>query len=245
MIKFISIIIMLVIPSTAFGWECSEKLDYLSQQTGTNIFCKISSIEQNKKVKITEAEQYMIDRSYPAIKIFLSSYDNKILRNKIKQILLFKKIYYLDSEVGGLSDGSTIWLCLDDYAEYKMPQVYVKILHHEFSSNIYKSTPLYQRFAWKNINYMYNDSIEFLKKCLNNFSYCEETSEKLLRNGYIKNYSLTNDENDFNVFAETLFTHPQKMILLKQKYPFIDKKLTKLKEFYRDAGFSKKFPDES
>ena len=56
---------------------------------------------------------------------------------------------------------------------------------------------------------------------------------------------MTNDENDFNVYAETLFTEPEKLKKLKATYPNVKIKLEKLKEFYRELGFKGKFPDET
>jgi hypothetical protein len=46
-----------------------------------------------------------------------------------------------------------------------------------------------------------------------------------LETGFLNAYGATNLENDFNIYAEEMFNHPQYMAALAQKYPLIRRKL--------------------
>jgi len=152
---------------------------------------------------------------------------------------------YLDAKVGGYSDGENIYLSLRDIPQEACNIKYAKVLHHEFSSNIYSQVSYIKKIIWKKLGYAYQLSLSFVKKCLSDPEYGLRTTEELLKKGFLKNYSMTNDENDFNIYAETLFTKPQEIKELKNKYPNVKTKLEKLKEYYRELGFKGKFPDET
>lgn len=244
MIRFL-FVLALMMPSFAYGYECNEEIDQLSKQYNIGIFCKSSSIEQHEEYKYEDAEQKMIDMATPGIRKFFASYNEAFLKGKIDSIMLFKNIKYLNSNVGGLSDGDTIWLCLRDLPQESLNTRYSEVLHHEFSSNVYKHISYTKRIIWKKISFAYHYTISFIKKCLTEPGFAASTTDEILSGGFLTNYSMTNDENDFNVYAETLFTEPEKLKKLKATYPNVKIKLEKLKEFYRELGFKGKFPDET
>jgi len=47
----ILMVLMLIFPSLAYGYECNEEIDQLSKQYNIGIFCKSSSIEQHEEYK--------------------------------------------------------------------------------------------------------------------------------------------------------------------------------------------------
>lgn len=239
------IALLIMTPSLAYGFECNEEIDQLSKKYSIGIFCKTSSIEMRDEYKYEEADQTMIDMATPGIRKFFVSYDEAFLKGKIESIMLFKNIKYLNSNVGGLSDGNTIWLCLRDLPQESLNKKYSEVLHHEFSSNVYKQISFVKRTIWKKINYAYHYTVSYIKKCLSEPGFANSSTEEILSGGFLTNYALTNDENDFNIYAETLFTNPEKLKKLKSTYPNIKIKLEKLKEFYRELGFKGKFPDET
>ena len=56
--------------------------------------------------------------------------------------------------------------------------------------------------------------------------------EQYYNNGFIAKYSYTTYENDFNLFAEMVFTEPDRLKELVNKYPLIKKKYLIVKDFY-------------
>ena len=244
MFRFL-VILAIMFPSFAYGYECNQEIDELSKQYNISIFCKVSSLDSHEEYKYEEAEESMIDAATPSLRKFLSTYDKAFLKGKVDSIMLFKNLRYLDSRVGGLSDGDSIWLNIKEGPQERLNNSYYAVLQHEFSSNVYKHISFTKRVIWKKISFIYHYTVSFIKKCLNDPSFATSTTEELLSGGFINNYSLTNDENDFNVYAETLFTEPEKLKKLKATYPNVKIKLEKLKEFYRELGFKGKFPDET
>ena len=242
MIKYLTAILLLI-PAYAHSFECTKKIDEISKEYSISIRCKLKSKESNFSFK--QASQNMIDKSENAVVSFVSSFNKDFLNKKINNINLVYDIKAWDSSVSGMSDGKNIWVSLDDYSDRRRDKIYLQILHHEFSSNVFKSVDWVTRIQWRDINYAYDLSWSYLKKCLSEFKFAEETTEAILKNGFLKNYSLTNDENDFNIYAEYVFTDIQTINELKNKYPLIKTKLEKFKQFYRETGFIGKFPDET
>ncbi|MBI3897632.1 MAG: hypothetical protein HY308_04955 [Gammaproteobacteria bacterium] len=68
-------------------------------------------------------------------------------------------------------------------------------------------------------------------------------NESLYQRGLINFYSETGLENDFNTYAQTIFTYPKKMRVLIQRYPVIRDKYAVFKAFYLgiDKGFAPVF----
>jgi hypothetical protein len=241
--KLIPLLIFMFLSATAHAFECTEKVDHLSKSQGIPIICKVDSLSE-RKISADQAEDILINNSYSALLEFFDSYDKDFLREHIRSVYLFKNLKYRDIAVGGLSNGKDILVCLDNYSG-SIKHVYLRTLFHEFSSNIYKAAPFYKKIQWKTSGSEYENNNVFLKKCLEDYDFCNKTSRDLLQNGFIKNYSRTNEENDFNVYAEMLYTNPAGLKALAKEYPLIKIKLNIVKSFYRSSGFTKKFPDEA
>ena len=248
MFRNLLICILFLFPITSHAYECSEKIDRLSREYNISIHCKTSSINfMSEDVKGRQASQYLIDGAYKGLNKFLTIYGKSFLNKNVDEIVLLEDLKFYENSVGGLSNGEKIYICLDDYSEYNgyRDYVYFKNLNHEFSSNILKKTAFYKRITWKKIAYIYDFSRNYLIKCLNDSNFAKQSNEYLLENGILSNYGLTGDENDFNVYAEKLFTRDTTLLNAKKNYEKVRKKIEILKEFYRSAGFVGNFPDET
>ena len=72
----------------------------------------------------------------------------------------------------------------------------------------------------------------------------EPSNELLLLNrGLLNSYSDSGVENDFNSYAEVVFTNPKKMKRLIAEYPIVKRKYKVFKDFYMniDQGFAPVF----
>ena len=248
MLKHIIVLALMLVPSLAYSYECSEEIDNLSKEYDIPIHCRLSSFEfMSKNVKGDEGTRQMIDDFYPSLNKFFSTYGKRFIKSSLDEIVILKNLKYYNNSVGGLSDGDKIYICLDDYSEFGgfRDNVYFKNLNHEFSSNVLRKAKYSKRIMWKYIAYVYDFSREFLIKCLNNPDFSKRVDDNLLNNGFLSNYSLTNEENDFNVYAEKLFAGDSLLLRAKNTYPKVREKLKLLKEIYRDLGYSGKFPDET
>jgi hypothetical protein len=247
MFRFL-VVLALMLPGFAYGYECSKEIDRLSYEYNVPIHCKLSSIRNlNSSVTGQQADEVLIGGIYNALNKLFITHGKDFLSNNIEEIVLLRKLSLNGQEVGGLSDGSKIYMCLDYYTniENYRDNTYYIDLNHEFSSNILSKMSYAKKLIWRIGFDMYDHSVEYLKKCLTNRTFSRYVSETLLRNGFLANYSLTNMENDFNVYAEKLFSGDQELLKFKKEYPNVARKLSLLKEAYRDAGFKGKFPDET
>lgn len=248
MFKYLLSSLLLLVSATAFGYECNQEIDSLSREYNIPIYCKRSSIYfVSSRISGYQAQNTTIDNFYPALNKFFHVYDKMFLNRNIKQIFLVKSLKYRGDMVGGLSDGSSIYICLDDYSNYQnyRDNIYFHALNHEFSSHILNKMSYTKKIVWRSITHFYNETAEFLSKCLRDTTFSRGVEESLLEKGLLTRYSSTNMENDFNVYAEILFSGDRSIISAKQKYPNVKRKLDILKEVYRDAGFTGKFPDET
>ena len=242
------IVLAMMIPGFAYGYECSKNVDELSVSYGVPIHCKTESFSFiSSSIKGKRASQQMIDDIYPALSRFFSLYNKKFLSSNIEEIVLLRDLTFTGASVGGLSDGNVIYICLDDYENdlVQGSSIYFNALNHEFSSNILKKMKFTKKIVWRTISDVYFETREYLLKCLRDTRFSRTVNSKLLENGFLANYALTNMENDFNVYAEKLFSKDIDLISAKEKYSNVKKKLELLKEVYREAGFKGNFPDET
>lgn len=246
MFRFL-IVLGLLVPSFGHSRECNQDIDRLATEYEIKIICKEQSvIDSSTEITFKEANDEMINNSSNPVRLFLLRYDKSFIKEKIKSLNLFNRIIFRGSRAGGFHHSGHVWLTIGNYPEEKIPIIYQEILHHEFSSIIYKQPSLFDKtLIWKKISPGYEYSLQFLKKCLDNINFGNASNDEILYKGYLLNYSTTDDENDFNVYAEHVFMHPDLLKIYYQKYPLVAKKARLFKQMYRDAGFKGKFPDET
>jgi len=111
---------------------------------------------------------------------------------------------------------------------------YIKqTFHHEFSSALMKNHD-FPIERWLDANppdVKYETDFE---KYLRSIAQDRDLqgSEYFYQRGMISKYSYSTMENDFNLYAQTVFNEPKRMKDLVKKYPLIRKKYEILKEFY-------------
>ena len=241
----IILVLLLLLPANVFAYECTKEIDLLSKESKIKVSCDPSkTYNYSSNITGTRASNDKLDIFYPYLKKFIVSYDTPFLRKHIEEIILVENLRKNEIDIGGLSDGRKIFVCLDNYSG-DLTEVYLRILHHEFSSDVFKANEYELILNWKSFSReKYNFTSEFNRRCLNNFYFAYDYNESINSDGFIYNYGKTNEENDFNTYAETLFIRTDFMKSLKS-YPKINKKLQLFKQFYRNAGFKGKFPDET
>lgn len=131
-----------------------------------------------------------------------------------------------DLRVGGADAGGTVgpaWVILAAPADLGREGIYATSLlgvHHELSSFVYhKRSDTSQRWAeftppgWK-----YTTDPKEVLDLANGPMPKPET-------GFLSSYATSNQENDFNVYAEKMFTEPETIARLARKHGLIRKKL--------------------
>jgi len=245
MFRFL-VILAIMFPNFAYGYECSREIDLAATQTGIQFYCRVSSIPyMASNINAENAPQTMInDVEYP-LKVFVDSYNKEFLKRFAKSINLVYNLTYNNSKVGGLSNGSVVYINLNDYSYDYKNTFYSRALNHEFSSNLYRALSYKEKDEWMKISNSYDSSEEYMSKCLTNGTFYRQNDKNILKAGFLSYYALTNPENDFNVYAERLFGKDNNLKNYAQNYPKVKAKLELMKKFYRTYGFTKNFPDET
>ena len=87
MFKFL-VILALMFPSFAYGFECSREIDLASTQTGIQFYCRVSSIPyMASNIDAENAPQTMINDVEYSLKVFVDSYNKEFLKRFAKSIL--------------------------------------------------------------------------------------------------------------------------------------------------------------
>lgn len=240
MFKYLLSCMLLLFSSTAFSYECTKEVDQLSRDYEIKIVCKSYSY-YGAHVTENTPPQSAIDSYTSILKQFITSYNKEFLKNNIQEIRLSYPLTYNGVEVGGVSNGNKILINIAPHDR----DFYLKAINHEFSSNILKKLHYTNIMAWRKLSGSYNESPSYFRRCLTDGNFYRENSEENYSNGFLTNYSLTNPENDFNVYAERIFTNDSALKYYSSKYELILRKVSFVKNAYRQLGFKGKFPDET
>ena len=241
--RYFLIIIIFLFSGNSFAVQ-NKYLDDLTKKSKI-LFCYDKKIceKSEGRISYTQPSDSQIEKVIPSIRIFIKKYGVSFLNKNLKPIYLATDLRFDGNPVSGLSNGDWIWLDLDDYTT---SSYYEEVLHHEFSSSIFRNLSSTQQNIWESTSILwYDTSNEYFLKCLLEFTkFGRLESEFIYEKGFLMNYSRTNRENDFNVYAQKMFSHPNKLLRISNNYNRIKEKAKKFKELYRKKGFEGLFPDE-
>ena len=168
---------------------------------------------------------------YDAVKEFSAAYPKEVLSKYLRGVFLLANLNCSGKPYGATYAEKSIYLNVYDHT---LRSWIDRALHHEFSSVLASATNYsFYKFAAINGYSNYDPSIE--KGCLTTDN-CRIVRESLLQRGFLNDYARTSYENDFNVYAEALFTDHSHLRYLAREYPIINKKYQIIKKFYNDLG---------
>ena len=170
----------------------------------------------------------------------LEKYPIDIIKQNLTTIHLFNRLSFFGVKYGGTSIGNSIYLTGRTIEEGYDNAYIAELIHHEISSIFYRDHS-FPKEAWSSINpkgFAYLDSNEDILAAIEEGN---KFGDKIgfHEEGFISKYGQTTLEEDFNVYAQMVFVHPQKLKSLSEKYPRIRQKHELIKSFY--ANISKDF----
>ncbi len=179
-------------------------------------------------------------RHIHTLSLELKKYPPAILKRDLSTIYLLNTLSFYGVQYGGTSLNGSIYLTGGSKSEGYTDAYFATLLHHEMSSIFFSAYP-FPTEDWSSINPENFHYAESDRQVLEAISKGDERSnaERLFREGFLSEYGLSTIENDFNLFAEMAFTHPQELKRLAEKHPKIRQKAELLKKFY--TGISKDF----
>ncbi|MBI3897633.1 MAG: hypothetical protein HY308_04960 [Gammaproteobacteria bacterium] len=168
-----------------------------------------------------------------ALSLSLKKYPADLIRKELKGLVFLEKLTTDGIHTAGTytSTQRIVIVRTGDGIADSVEQLQ-ETFHHEFSSllkNSYNfSEQDWQRASGKNFSYqLENDPYSFVSKLTE-----YPADETLYQRGLVEFYGETGLENDFNTYAQVIFTHPQQMRVLIRQYPVIRDKYAVFKRFY-------------
>lgn len=181
----------------------------------------------------TPITRYNLCRYFPVLSRELKKYPANIIRRDLSTIYLLSSLSFYGVQYGGTSIGNSIYLTGGARSEGYTDAYFASLLHHEMSSIFYR-TYHFPKEAWSSINpenffYAKTDN-QVLKAIAKGDKLKNNTS--LYREGFLSTYGYSTLENDFNLYTEMAFTHPQQLRSLVEKYSRVRQKADLMKSFY-------------
>ncbi len=179
-------------------------------------------------------------RYVESLSLELKKYPNAVLQRDLLTIYLLDSLTFVGVKYGGTSIGNSLYLTGGSKLEGYSNTFYAALLHHEMSS-IFYTTYNFPESDWALINpddFRYAESDSQILQAIENGDEASN-NEKVLSEGFLSEYARSTPENDFNSYAEMIFTEPKKLKKLAGKYPKIGQKVEIVTRFY--LGISKDF----
>lgn len=200
------------------------------------------------------ANSFDLSRSFKWVYNSLKKYPPDILLANIHNIYLLDELTVRGSKSDGTYDTAKKSIYIRNTFQINglnHQKIYylTSTLNHEISSI------LMQKYHFKNElwrqamgpHFLYENDKDptyewmFVHGYIDSSEYSDK--ESLLQRGLLRQYAETGLENDFNTYAELIFTDPARMKHLIHNYPVIAKKYQVFKQFYLsiDPGFAPVF----
>jgi hypothetical protein len=172
-------------------------------------------------VTFDPADRGMIDASLKGIAKAFDAYPEKCLGRIIKAVFIAGKILINGTEVGGTYGQDWIFVASPRNMPAETRQLVAELdVHHETSSFIWWRNPALQTAfkAQEPVGWSFqNDAAAQVAR--------GQGADPAIETGFLSAYGATTSENDFNTYAEIIFSDPARMKDLAKKVPLIAKKV--------------------
>ena len=163
----------------------------------------------------------------------LALYPPDVIKNNLKAIKLSKEVWFYGVRYGASAIDHTVYLT-DSGREEGFTDFYIsQTFHHELSSVLMRNHA-FPTQTWLDANppdVKYQTDFEnYLKSIAQDRDL--KGNDYFYQRGVMSKYSYSTLENDFNLYAQTVFNEPVRMKMLINQYPRIKTKYEILKAFY-------------
>jgi len=179
-------------------------------------------------LKMTRADPRNVAISLNGIEAALEQYPRGFVAKLIKAVFICGELRMQGEYAAGtVGPAWVIIAARSEYGPQGLHDLAFVTLHHELSSLVLRVDPL----TWS----------KWVQFAPVGRQYAEQPGEALragrlpdppLDTGFLNAYGATNLENDFNMYAEEMFSNPGEVIRLARKYSLIRRKLNLVMETY-------------
>lgn len=180
------------------------------------------------KARATMADTAKFRQDTAAILEAFYKYPIGVLQKNIAHIYIVGKLSFNNQRFTGTNSSDDIFIGSEGNLEIE------KTFHHEFSSILLRNYADFSlEMKWKELSpgIRNGNSASAVKAGFSSVN----TDSVLLTKGYLSPYSLSNWENDFNMYAENLFTAGRAFWQMADKNPIVTAKLKLVVQFYHSV----------
>ena len=169
-------------------------------------------------------------------------YPRELLAADLKRICLARELYFYGQPFGGTNDSSSVYLASEGEAEGFDDTYLAETFHHEFSSILMRNHA-FSAEKWKAANpegFEYTSVEDGGVKAIRNAQDGLDGSPEFYEQGLLSEYAKSELEEDFNTFAEALFTGDRRFWKTVDRFPRVEQKARVILAFYAalDPGFT-------
>lgn len=172
------------------------------------------------------------DRVQRVLKQAFSKYPEEVLRQHLKKVVVLSHLRYCGVPTGGTNSATAVYVQVGDVRSGYTDEWLERVFHAEFSSILLRNLDL-DKDAWAGhnppgFNYLGN-GVDAIKQGRHGL----RLEQQLHSEGFLKEYSKSTLENDFNAFAASIFAGDKAIWGLAEQFPKLQGKLKLTIAFYQ------------
>lgn len=191
---------------------------------------------------LTKISNKELKRFPRLLKEVLYKYPHAVILKNLKGVCLAKKMTFYGTQFGATNSIDIIYLTSGGENNGYTNQYLYEAFHHEFSSILLRNYN-FPRNKWLSCNpkdFKYKGGgVQAIKKNIAS----QKGTKSLYKKGFLAQYSLSDFEEDFNLYSEMIFVQPKIFKSLSKEYKAIDEKFKIWLSFYQsiDKSFTQDF----
>lgn len=226
----------MMLPAVSAKSQQAKVPPFIICYDGVEQILPASWLGKKTKAKVTAADTAKFHTDTVALNHAFDKYPSSVLQKDLGRIYIVGKLKFNGQFFTGTNSTEDVYIGSEGNNEIE------KTFHHEFSSILLRNhAPYTLESDWKQLSpFLRNgSSAASVKAGLSSTSFDSVLCEK----GYLSLYSLSNWENDFNMYAENLFAGGADFWKVVDKYPAVKAKLNLVLAFYKKiwGGFSENY----
>lgn len=188
-----------------------------------------SWLEKPVKAKATVPDEADVQADTMSVVTALGYYPGNLLEQHLRNIYITGTLRCFGVPYLGTNSRQDIYIALHANDEVE------RTFHHEFSSILLRNFPAhFDKAAWLQLSpeLLNTSSAKAIRQGLSGTA----ADSALLEKGYLSPYSLSNYENDFNMYAEYLFTATMEFWQMAEKHTRVMQKIMLVIGFYQKVN---------
>ena len=185
-----------------------------------------------------------VSRSLELVDAAMSKYPAGLLKQNVEAVFIVKEMRFYGLKYGGTNSRDTIYVTNRGVGDGFTDRYILSTFHHELSSILLRNhAEMFDKAAWHAANrdgFSYRSSgMQSLKDGTADTKY----SRRLHLDGFLNQYATSSMEEDFNTFAEALFTGDSRFWEVVDRFPRIAEKAEVILSFYQglDPQFTEQY----